>query len=59
MTAWLIPIGCIAGAVLLLADWRKAPGERSYIAILLGAVALVVGLFYVAVFTALNGMMHR
>jgi hypothetical protein len=57
--AWLIPIGCFAGAFLLLADCKKAPGERSIIAILLGAVALVVGLFFLAVFSAFNGMMHR
>jgi len=59
LVAWLIPMSCFAGALLLLADWQKAPGERSVIAILLGAVALVVGLFFLAVFSAFNGMMHR
>jgi hypothetical protein len=43
----------------LLADLKKPPGERSVFAILAGAVALVVGLFFIAVFTVFNGMMHR
>ena len=59
LVAWLIPIGCFGGAALLLLDWRKAPGERSAIAILVGGVALAFGLLYAAVFIAFNGMMHR
>jgi hypothetical protein len=59
LVAWLIPVGCFAGALLLLADLKKPPGERSVFAILAGAVALLVGLFFIAVFTVFNGMMHR
>jgi hypothetical protein len=57
--AWLIPIACLAGAALLLADWRKVSAERSNFSIVLGVAALVAGIFYAGVFIAFNGMMHR
>jgi hypothetical protein len=58
-TAWLLPVGCFIGAVLLLADFKQKRANRSRIAMLYGAAALLVAMFYSVVFVALNGMMHR
>ena len=58
-TAWLLPLGCFIGAVLLLGDVKQEPADRSRIAMLLGTAALLVAVFYSVAFVALNGLMHR
>jgi hypothetical protein len=57
--AWLLPIGCLAGAVLLLLELKQERRVRSKVAMFVGTAALAVAIFYGFVFLVLNDMMHR
>jgi hypothetical protein len=56
--AWLLPIGCFVGALLLLADVREESEDRSGVAIAYGAIALIVALYYGTLYVIFNGWMH-
>lgn len=56
--AWLLPIGCFIGALLLIADLKAESDERSGIALCYGFVALLVALYYGILFIVFNGWMH-
>jgi len=56
--AWLLPIGCFIGAILLLADFKKEKSERSGIVLLYGFIALLVALYYGSIYLVFNAWMH-
>ena len=59
LVAWLLPIGCLSGAVLLLSDFKIKKAARSRVAIAYGIIALVVGVFFAGTYVVFNGLMHR
>jgi len=56
--AWLFPIGCLVGGLLMTADLKEDSDERSGIALGYGFIALVIGSFYAVLLIVFNGWMH-
>ena len=56
--AWLLPIGCLLGAILMIPEIKKADEGRSSFSIIYGFFALLAGLGFAAFYIVLNGWMH-
>ena len=55
---WCLPIGCFLGAALLLFDSKRLGDQRSDMAIIVGAIALAVGLYYGGMYLIFDGWLY-
>jgi hypothetical protein len=56
--AWLLPIGCALGALLMIPEIKKEDEGRSAFAIIYGFLSLLAALGLAAFYIVFNGWMH-
>ena len=56
--AWLLPIGCALGAILMIPEIKKEDEGRSSFAIIYGFFASLAAIGFGGVYIIFNGWMH-